>query len=174
MVMDGNARGHDDRHAQNFFVARQESAEDANRLADAVAEETTTELFEVDGSLVWLDPRAGGGDQPVAVYKDILRNIITQHIVSVRLVNRGMRWECERFSFNFPPGKNASEEPNEQILIGLIDMLLSRVAKGPRKSHQLSEQQEGEIRARLKVGEPQSNIARAYDVDIDTVRQVGR
>jgi hypothetical protein len=52
-------------------------------------------------------------------------------------------------------------------------MLVSRVAKGPRKPHNLSEQQRQEIRARLKVGEPKDNLARIYGVDVDVIRQVG-
>jgi hypothetical protein len=44
----------------------------------------------------------------------------------------------------------------------------------PLATHKLSEQQKGEIRARLRVGEPKDSIARAYKVDADTVRQVGR
>ena len=35
-------------------------------------------------------------------------------------------------------------------------------------------QQVRDVRARLKMGEPQDNIARSYDVDVDTIRQLAR
>jgi hypothetical protein len=38
----------------------------------------------------------------------------------------------------------------------------------------LTPQQQREVHARLKVGEPQDNIARSYNVDVDTIRQLVR
>ena len=49
-----------------------------------------------------------------------------------------------------------------------------RVTKGPSEPRRLTPQQQREIHARLKVGEPQDNIARSYNVDVDTIKQLAR
>jgi hypothetical protein len=38
----------------------------------------------------------------------------------------------------------------------------------------LTPQQQREVRARLKMGEPQARIASSYGVDVDTIRQLVR
>ena len=48
------------------------------------------------------------------------------------------------------------------------------VAKGPSEPLRLTLQQQREVHARLKVGEPRDNIARAYGVDVDTIRQLAQ
>jgi hypothetical protein len=56
---------------------------------------------------------------------------------------------------DFPIGKDTSEGPNKQVLLDLITLLVSKVAKiMPSEPTRLSEQQRREIRARLKQGEP--------------------
>jgi hypothetical protein len=67
-----------------------------NRFADAIAEKLAAELFDVNGSLFWLE--AGG---PAS-----LHNLITQHFVSIRLGGTVDKpnGEIEYFSFEFPPG----------------------------------------------------------------------
>jgi hypothetical protein len=57
--------------------------QDTARLADTVAEKTQTELFNVNRSLFRLTE-----GRLIAVNKDVLRDIIARHIVSLRLVNR--------------------------------------------------------------------------------------
>ena len=47
-------------------------------------------------------------------------------------------------------------------------------AKGPSEPFRLTPQQQREVRARLKVGEPQDDIARSYSVDVDTIRQLAQ
>ena len=91
---------------RKIFIWR--GPEDANRLTDAVAEKLVTELFNVDGSLFWLD--AG---RLVPANKNVLRDLITRHFVSVRLANHGTidapRWEYDYFSFDFRPEADTSE-----------------------------------------------------------------
>ena len=47
-------------------------------------------------------------------------------------------------------------------------------AKGPSEPLRLTLQQQREVQARLKEGEPQDNIARSYGVDVDTIRQLAQ
>jgi hypothetical protein len=112
----------------------------------------------------------------VAVNKDVLRDIITRHIISLRLVNRASTndplWEIEYYSFDFPIVADTSERPDQQVLLDLITALTGRVAKEPSKPCQLTPQQQREVRDRIKMGEPKDKIARAYNVDVATVRQL--
>ena len=143
--------------------------EDTDRLSEAVAEKAGAELFNLNGSLVWLNE-----GQPVRADKNVLREIITRHIVSIRLVNRGTtdvpRWESEYYSFDFPLGADTSKEPSEQVLINLMNRLILLVARGPSEPFKLTPRQQEEVRARLKQGEPKDQIASAYSVDVDTIR----
>src|SRR5262245_54448333 len=149
----------------------QDLDEDTSRLAEAIAEATRTELFNVNGSLFWLTE-----GRLVAVGKDVLREIIRKHVVSLRLVNRGSTnaplWEVEYFEFDFPIAADARERPNQQVLLNIGTALLALVAKGPREERKLSSQQQREIRQRIGMGEPRDNIARAYNVDIAVIRQL--
>ena len=150
-----------------FVWLGRDPIEDTNRLADVVAETAGAELFNLDG-LCWLNDEG----QLVPARKDVLRKIIARHIVSIRLVNRGSRWECEYHAFDFPFTTDASKEPNEQVLVSLMSArrkedggLAWRVAKVPSDPRRLSPQQQEEVRARLRVGEPKARIAAAYGVD---------
>jgi hypothetical protein len=144
--------------------------EDTNALTEAVAAAAVTELFNVNRELIWLN-----GSKPVPVNKDILRTIIARHIVSLRLVGRGeFGLEREFYAFDFPVTADTRHEPNERVLIDMIDALLGQVAKGPQVPLRLSEQHEREARVRLKTGEPALRIASSYGVDIDTIRQLAR
>ena len=120
-----------------------------NRLAEAVAEKAGAELFTWNGTLVWLND-----GQFVPANKNILREVIARHIVSIRWVNRGTvdmpRWEGEYYPFDFPPGADTSKEPDERVLISLMNDLVLRVAKGPIEPFRLTPQQRLEISARLK------------------------
>jgi hypothetical protein len=82
---------------------------DTNALADAVAE-SDVDLFNLDGRLFWLTEGT-----LVPVSKNLLLDIITKHVATVRLVNRGSAekpiWEREFCSFNFAPGADTSRAP---------------------------------------------------------------
>jgi len=144
---------------------------DVDRLADAIAEKTQTELFNVDRGLCHLTE-----GRLVAVNKDILRDIITRHIGSLRLVNRASTndpvWELEYFNFDFPIVADTSEQPDQKVLLNLIAMLTDRVAKGPSEPRQLTPQQLREIRDRVRIGEDKHAVAHYYGIDVAMVRQL--
>jgi hypothetical protein len=142
-------------------------AEDTSRLTEAVAEVAITELFELNGILVHLTE-----GQLVPVNKDVLREIIKRHIVSVRLMSRGTDWEREFYSLDFPITADPSKEPDQRVLIDMVAALQGLVAKGPSESIKLTPQQQREVQARLKIGEPKDKLAREYSVDVDVIRQL--
>jgi hypothetical protein len=72
-----------------------------------------------------------------------------------------------------PLEADSSKEPNKRILIDMIAALVLRVAKGPSAPHRLSEQQQQEVRARLKEGEP-GVLSRGYGVDVETIGRLVR
>ena len=55
----------------------------------------------------------------------------------------------------------------------MIAALVGLVVKGPSDPLRLSPQHQQEVRARLKIGEPQASIERSYGVDVDTIKRVG-
>ena len=116
------------------------------------------------------------GGRLIAVNKDVLRDIIARHIVSLRLVNRTStndpHWEIENFSFEFPIVADTSEQPDQRVLLDLIEALVLRAAKGPSEPRLLNPQQLREVRDRIKMGEPKDRIARAYNVDVSVIRQL--
>jgi hypothetical protein len=136
-------------------------------------EKTQTELFNVDGSLFQFTE-----GRLVAINKDILRDIIARHIVSLRLVNRGSTsdpiWEIGRRPLDFPIMADTRDEPDQRVLLNLIETLASKVARGPSTPHILTAQQEREVRERIRVGEDKSNIARYYGVDVAVIRQLAQ
>ena len=140
-------------------------------MAEAVAERTQTELFNVNGELYQLTE-----GRLVAINKDILRDIVARHLVSPRLVNRGSTsapvWEVEKFSFDFPVVADTREQPDQRVVLNLINALVALVAKGPTQPRVLTPQQLREVHARIKIGEPKENIARAYNVDVAVIRQL--
>jgi hypothetical protein len=85
--------------------------EDTKRLTDVVAEAAVMELFTLNGSLVCLNE-----GQPVPVNKDVLREIITRHVVPVRLVSCDDDdiWEPEFYSFDFSITADTSKEPTSE------------------------------------------------------------
>ena len=112
----------------------------------------------------------------IAINKDVLRDIITRHIVSLRLVNRASSndplWELEYFTFDFPIVADTSKEADQQVLLDLMKTLVSWVAKEPSEPCELTPQQQREVRDRIKMGEPKDKIARAYNIDVATVREL--
>ena len=156
-----------------FIWHGRDPAEDTNRLTAAVAETCAAEIFELNGSLVWFHE-----GQLVSVSRPILLEIITKRIGGVRLVNHGTTdkpiYETEYFSFGFPPGADTSKEPDEKVLLSLMNGLKLLIAKGPSAPFKLTLRQQEEVHARLKMGEPQARIADAYHVDVGTIRQLAR
>ena len=69
----------------------------------------------------------------------------------------------------------ARESPRAlAMLTSQAKRLPGLVVKGPSDLPQLSEQQRREIRTRFQQGEPAGNIAAAYNIESDMVRQLGR
>ena len=134
-------------------------------------EKTQTELFNVDRTLFHLTE-----SRLVAITKDILRDIINRHLVLLRLANRGSTsdpvWEIERRPLDFPIVADTRDEPDQRVLLNLIEILTSKVARGPSAPRVLTAQQLREVRERVRVGEDKSNIARYYGVDVAVVRQL--
>jgi hypothetical protein len=99
-------------------------------------------------------------------------------IATVRLVNNGSAdtpiWEVEYPAFEFPAGSDLSKEPDEQVLIILMNDLKALVGKAPGEPVRLNAQAQQEIKYRLQTGEPETAIASAYRVDLDTVRWLAR
>lgn len=144
--------------------------DDTDRLADVIADAAAEELFTRNGELVVLNR---GNLSPVGL--NDLREIIGRHIATIRLTSRGTAgWTPERISFDFPHVTDATKAPNQRVLLDLIGALALRVAKAPSDPPHISAQHEREIRTRLKSGEPRSNIARAYGIDIEVVEQLAR
>jgi hypothetical protein len=77
-------------------------------------------------------------------------------------MNRGCAgtplWQVEFNAFNFSPGADTSKEPNEKALIDLLNGLKLLVAKGPSEPFRLTPQQQREVHARLKMGEPRPGL----------------
>jgi len=161
---------------RRIFVWRgKDPVEDnARRLTEAVAEAGIAELFEADGALVW--HREG---QTSGIGRNVMREIVTKFIVTVRLVkNRGSGGtgaeEVEYYPFGFPVGADTSVEPDQQVLMILVNDLKAIVAKGPSTPQPLSPQLRAAVLARLKVGEPAPRIAEAYRIGIDAVELIRR
>jgi hypothetical protein len=154
---------------KTIFIWR--GPQDVDRLADGIAEKTHTELFNVDRGLCHLTE-----GRLVAVNKDVLRDIITRHIGSLRLVNRASTndpvWELEYFNFDFPIVTDTSKEPDQRVLLNLIEALASKVARGPSEPRQLTPQQLREIRDRVRIGEDKYAVAHYYGIDVAMVRQL--
>ena len=154
---------------KSIFIWR--GPQDVDRLADAIAEKTQTELFNVDRGLCHFTE-----GRLVAVNKDILRDIITRHLVSLRLVNRASTndplWELEYFNFDFPIVADTGKEHDQKILLNLIEALVSKVAKGPSEPRQLTPQQLREIRDRVRIGEDKHAVAHYYGVDVAVISQL--
>jgi hypothetical protein len=153
---------------RRIFIWRDQEPVEANidRFADVIVEKLAAELFDVNGSLFWLE--AGGLAN--------LRDLITRHFVSIRLGGTVDKpnGEIEYFSFEFPLVAKTNKEPDKKALNALGAALLERVAKGPQEPRRLSEQQQREVQYRLGIGEPKDKLAREYNVELETIRQVGR
>jgi hypothetical protein len=139
----------------HIFNAR--GAGDIERLASAIAEKLALQLFDLGGRLYWLSEIG----QLTPVSHRLLQNLVARHFVSVRLANSAD-------GLHFP--EFIQLDVDNQSLSDLMENLVRRVAKGPSQPKKLSDQQRGEIRDRLKMGEPREAVAEAYGVDLATVK----
>ena len=143
--------------------------EDVARLTEAIAALAIAELFDTDEGLVWCND---GETTPVS--KDVLREILMANFAGVRLVRRGAGYEREFYAYAFPPEADLRKEPNERMLIDILNLLPDRVVKGPRTPRLVPEAQHESVRYRLKTGEPAARIARELGTDADTIKALAR
>jgi hypothetical protein len=154
-----------------FLWKGRDAAAETAALADAIAAKTITELFYVGGVLTHLhDGRF------VPVTNDMMNEIVARHVKTFKLVSRGTsdapRWEVEFHPLEFPLGRNLRDGPDRQVLVNLTQDLAARVARGPTRPIDLSNQQLKEIEMRLRESEPVARIAAAYNVDVDTIKEI--
>jgi len=71
-----------------------------------------------------------------------------------------------------PSTRTSCKEPDQKILLNLIEALVSKVAKGPSEPRQLTPQQLREIRDRVRIGEDKHAVAHYYGVDVAVIRQL--
>jgi hypothetical protein len=86
---------------------------------------------------------------------------------SRRALDDKPKWDREYFALEFPLVATSSGAPDQKVLLNLIEMVRLRVAKSQRRPRTLTEQQHQDVHARLKMGEPRPQVARAYDLEID-------
>jgi hypothetical protein len=130
----------------------------ADAWADAIAG-SDAQLFDEDGSAIWLDEGAKrhvGGEA--------LRQIIKRFIAFPRPMNFGTVEE--------PNWGTAytSIEPDDMVLRALLGTLPPRLPKAPGKPRELSPQQQREAIMRMKTGERPARIAEAYGVEVARLR----
>jgi hypothetical protein len=147
--------------------------ENTNRLATVVATRAICELFNMRGVLHQLR-----GGRLVEVDRTSMREIVSKHVRTFGLINRGSadetEWVVEFFPLTFWPvgSEGALTGPDERVLSDLIETLLPLVARTAGVQTNLRPQQLNEIRMRLKQGEPALRIARSYGVEAETIRQI--
>jgi hypothetical protein len=157
------------------FIWRGDST-DESRLTAAIAERTKTELFNVEGRLVYLVD-----GQFVPVVKAYMREIVSYHIRTPKPINHGTpdapQWGVELVPLEFPLGgsrHDLNRGPTEKTLINMIDALVPLVMKVPMPPRQLKPRELDEIRTRLKSNEPVPQLARAYNVDVEVIQEIER
>jgi hypothetical protein len=143
--------------SRTIHIFNASGAGDIERLASAIAERLALQLFDLGGRLYWL----GEIGQLTPVSRRLLQNLIGRHFVSVRLASGTDGLHFPEFHLL---------EVDDQSLSDLMENLVRRVAKGPSQPKKLSDQQRGEIRDRVKMGEPREAVAEAYGVDLATVK----
>jgi hypothetical protein len=150
--------------------------DDESRLTAVLARTAMAELFNVDGQLHRLHR-----GQLIPVHKQAMQEIVTQHVKTLRLVDRGTtdapQWEVEFYAFEFPVAGSKydlNRGPNVRTLINLIEALVPHVAKAPRQPVAFKPQQLHEIKLRLKSGEPAYRIAASYGVELDQIQDLER
>lgn len=160
----------DDGRKLFVWLEGKDPSDNASRLADAIAEAAAAELFSMSKSLHCLN-----NGKLTPVNKDHMRGIIARHVASVRLVGAGLfGWKTEYYSFDFPVAADTRREPDQKVLLEIIELLVKRVAAAPSEPLKLTPQHEIEARARLKTGEPKSRIAAAYGVEVEAIEQLTR
>jgi hypothetical protein len=136
-------------------------SEDLDLLAECIAN-SKANLFNQDGSAIWIE----GGNR-TGVGTKVLADIIAKHVVTARPVQHGGSWTVEFCAIR-------SDEMTLRALLKEDGGLLRRLPKAPGEPRSLSEQQEREIRDRLRTGEPKYNLARSYNTDIEAIERLAR
>jgi hypothetical protein len=152
---------------REIFVWRDlDPAKETHRLAVTIANECVIKLFLVNGSVRWFD-----GSRPIPIGRTRLHEIITEVIATERLVDRGSEnWEIEFHPFDFAPGTDSSQGPDDRVLSNILEELKSLIAKGPIQP--LNKYQSDQARSRLQQGEPPSSVASGMGIDIELVKQL--
>jgi hypothetical protein len=138
-----------------------------NRLTDLIATKAADTLFThaktlhhlQDGKLVEVDLHS-------------MRDIVNKHVRTLQLVNKGGRFEVEWLPLAFQQGADTEFEPDEKVLISLVEALAGRVARAGGRPTGVSLADRRSIRHRRQSGEPADRIAAAYGLSIETVRQI--
>src|SRR5262245_19801366 len=117
---------------RRLFMWRGQSS--IGELASTIAEAAALELFNANGVLTRLY-----NNQLVPITLDILRGIVGWYVASVRLVSDPSGWKPELYSFEFGNTPHADKEPNQRVLVELLDLLIDKVARAPREPSTLSE-----------------------------------
>jgi hypothetical protein len=137
--------------------------EDLNLLADCIAG-SNADLFGQGDCIFWI---AAG--KRVPVNPNVLWEISTKYVVTKHPRETTNGWDVE-----FRP-----HEPDEMTLRALLTAktpeeggLIWRLPKGPSEPSKLSEQEQREVRMRLKTGERPERIAHAYGTDVGTIERL--
>ena len=111
--------------------------------------------------IVWLKDTG----ELVGVSKDALLEIIAKYVVTKQLVPHGDRWRVE-----YEP--HVPDEMTVRAVLMGEGGLAQRLPKAASEPTRLSDQQQKEVHARLKIGERPDSLARAYGVPIEAIRQL--
>jgi hypothetical protein len=131
-------------------------------LVDAIAT-SPADLFAQGSSILWLKDTG----ELVGVGRGALLELISKYVVTKQLVQHGDRWRVE-----YHP-----HVPDEMTLRALLKEdsgLAQRLPKAPSEPVRLTPQQQREVRDRLAIGEPKTQLASAYKVDVATIEQLAR
>jgi len=78
----------DQLNGRTVYAPQGQDDEDADALVDAIA--GAVRLFNYAGRPIWLNE-----GKLIEVNQNVFREIISKHVVTARLVNRGTDWACE-------------------------------------------------------------------------------
>lgn len=142
----------EDNHEILIFHGRGRS--DIEALAAAIARRYVREIFAED-RLYLLDD-----GQLVPLSRDILRALVNQAFCSLQLVQVDGRWRCEP----------APIELSNQHVADLMTQIQLLVAKAPSQARVFPKSVKQQWVDRVKMGEPVSAIAHAFQVDQSVIK----
>jgi hypothetical protein len=131
--------------------------EDVVRLADELSRSLATEWADIQGRLYRFV-----GDHLVPQNNEAVRTLVAERYCSVRWVLRSDRHELERFPIDL----------SRQQVTDLISMIIPRCAKGPARSRDLSESERQQVIDRVRMGEAQVVVAKAYAISLEDIRGI--